>query len=90
MLVTGPKKWINVDNYPPEEIDPVLVECYAGAAYPEKPLALTWEGERLEIAQIEYQARTPDGWFYRVRTMNSEVFELRYEESNDRWYVSQP
>lgn len=67
-----------------------MVECYAGATYPEKPLALYWDGERLEIEQIEFQVRVPDGWRYRVRTINSQVFELKYEENNARWYVSQP
>ena len=26
-----------------------LVECHSGFSYAEKPVALTWEGQRLEV-----------------------------------------
>ena len=40
-------------------IDPV--ECHSGFEYAERPIALTWEGQRLEIAAIESTWRIPGG-----------------------------
>ncbi len=45
------------------------VECLSSSAYPERPIALTWEGERLEIIAILSQWRTPEALRFRVRTL---------------------
>ena len=31
----------------------VIVECYAGHRFPERPRAFDWEGERIEVEEVE-------------------------------------
>jgi hypothetical protein len=64
------------------------VECYSGYEYAERPLALRWEGRRLEIEQVEAQWRIPGGKRFRVRTQDGRSFELFYGELYDEWRVN--
>ena len=66
------------------------VECISSFQYAERPIALHWEGERLEIEAIEAQARTLEGKRFRVRTADGQVFELAYGEADDEWRIQQP
>ncbi len=66
-----------------------IVECYSGSTYAEKPVALHWEGERLEIEEIESNWRDPNGPAFRVRTRAGRRFELHYDEIKDEWQVKQ-
>jgi hypothetical protein len=65
------------------------VECHSGFTYAEKPLALTWEGQHLEITQILAEWRTPEEKLFRVRTGDGRVFELAYNQANDEWQIQQ-
>jgi hypothetical protein len=67
-----------------------IVECHSEFAYAEKPVALTWEGQRFEIAETLASWRTPDGRHFRVRTDDGQTFELLYLESTDEWKIHQP
>lgn len=67
--------------------DRPLVECHSGYEYAERPLALRWEGRRLEIEQVEAQWRIPGGKRFRVRAQTGQVFELLYGELSDQWRV---
>ena len=67
-----------------------IVECHSGFAYAEKPVALTWEGQRLEITSILDQWRLPGGRCFRVETSNGQILELSYDELNDEWHIHQP
>lgn len=58
-----------------------LVECHSGSAYAERPRALTWQGQRLTIAEILSQGRTPQAKWFRVRTTDGQVFELSHVET---------
>lgn len=57
------------------------VECYSGAAYGERPLAFTWQGQRYSILEVLSQGRTPQGKWFRVRTEAGDLFELSYMEA---------
>ncbi|MCJ7622520.1 MAG: hypothetical protein MUO76_03380 [Anaerolineaceae bacterium] len=63
------------------------VECHSGSRYGERPIALRWQGQRLEILAIEVQWRSPEGPCFRVRTGQDLVFELVYSESDDAWHI---
>jgi len=63
------------------------VACYAGARYPERPRAFVHQGERLTVAQIENQERTPRGIRFRVRVSDGRHFWLSYDEIDDVWDV---
>ena len=64
-----------------------IVECRSSSTYPERPLALTWEGERLEILAILSRRRTPEGYWFRVRTRDLQTFDLTFLEAGDRWKI---
>ncbi len=69
----------------------ISVECYAGSRYPERPRALWWEGERLEVEGIERHWRTqgvahrdPILYHYQVRTAQG-GFHLIYDTDDETW-----
>ena len=64
-----------------------LVECYSGQTYAERPLAIYWEGERLEVIEILTRWRFPRGRKFRVRVEDDQVFELSYDEVLDHWQI---
>jgi hypothetical protein len=70
-----------------EEVTP-LVECHSGYTYAEKPIALHWEGERQEIAEIEAEWRRPEGKGFRVRTVRGDRYELFYNEKDSDWRIT--
>ena len=68
---------------------PERVECYSGLEYAERPTALHWKGERLEVEAVEAQWRISGGKKFRVRTTDGQMFELLYVELYDEWRVHQ-
>ena len=64
-----------------------FIECHSGYAYAERPVALTWEGQRTEIVKILAQWRTPNMKCFRVRTSDGQEFELSYSEATDEWQI---
>jgi hypothetical protein len=67
-----------------------IVECHSDYEYAERPVALTWKGQRLEISEILERWRIPGASCFRVRTSDGQVFELFYGELYDEWRVNQP
>ena len=65
-----------------------LVECHSGFTYADRPIALRWEDERLEITEILARWRIPGGRRFRVSVDDGRVFELFYGELYDEWRVS--
>lgn len=65
------------------------VECISSSIYPERPIALIWDGQRQEVKAIEAQWRTPEGVGFRVLTTDGQNFELFYGESTDEWNIHQ-
>ena len=65
-----------------------LVECHSGYEYAERPTALRWEGQRLEIVEIQDQWRIPGAHCFRVRTSDERTFELFYGELYDEWRIN--
>jgi hypothetical protein len=66
-----------------------LVECHSDSGYAEKPVALTWEGRRLDIDLVLAEWRTPEAKYFRVRTSDGQVFELCYTEAAETWRIQQ-
>ena len=64
------------------------VECLSGHTYAERPIALWWEGERLNIVEIVARWRIPGGYRFRVQAEDDQIFELCYSELQDEWQVS--
>jgi hypothetical protein len=64
-----------------------LVECHSGFEYAERPIALRWEGQRVEIEAVEAEWRIPGGHCFRVLTRDQRRFELFYGELYDEWRI---
>ncbi len=60
-----------------------IVECLSDFTYPMRPIALTWQGRRLEISGTLSEWRTPAARHFRVSTADGLNFELIYNESPD-------
>ncbi len=71
---------------PPHNEEPV--ECHSGFEYAERPTALRWEGQRLEVEAILDQWRISGGKCFRVRVTDGRVFELFYGELYDEWRIN--
>lgn len=67
----------------------MLVECRSDTEYAERPVALHWQGERIEIVEILTRWRTPESKCFRVRTANGQIFELAYHETTSEWHIQQ-
>ena len=79
---------------PHEKID---VECYSGYKANERPVAFTYQKRRREVAEIVdrwyeggLEAQNSDVSYFKVRTVEGEVFLLRYVSLFDAWSVVMP
>ncbi|MGQ9839373.1 MAG: UTP--glucose-1-phosphate uridylyltransferase [Anaerolineae bacterium] len=66
----------------------IQVRCYAGARYPERPVAFLWGGRWLNVAQVVRQARTPEGLRFDVVVEQGERYRLSWIERGDVWGVA--
>jgi hypothetical protein len=64
-----------------------IVECLSDLEYADRPLSLTWQGYRYEIAEIFARWRGPGEKGFRVKTVNGLAFELTYLEFSDAWHI---
>lgn len=64
-----------------------LVECHSGAEYADRPTAFTWQGRRMEIAEILGRWRKPGGKSFCIKTTDGQVFDLIYREIPDDWLI---
>ena len=65
----------------------VVVECHSGYTFPQRPKAIHKDNVRLEIEVIETEWRSPQGKFFRVKTIDGSIFVLFYDESSDNWQI---
>lgn len=63
------------------------VECVSDWTYAGRPLAVTWEGRRFVVEQVESEWQAPDGRHYRVTCMGGRCFELAYLSAEDNWRI---
>jgi hypothetical protein len=64
------------------------VECRSESSYPEKPVALTWEGMRREVDAILSRSRDPQGYRFQVRTTDGLVFDIEFTLATDAWRIT--
>ena len=64
-----------------------VVECRSDDTYAGRPVALYWQGQRLQIFGILASWRTPDEKRFRVSLPDGQVFDLGYSESLDAWNI---
>jgi len=63
------------------------VRCYAGASYPERPVAFEWQGGWLEVAELLRQARTPEGLEFDVLAEGGRRYRLAWHAETDEWDI---
>lgn len=66
----------------------VIVSCYSGAFYAERPKTITVDGRLIEIETILSRWRTPEGLFFRVSITQEQAINLFYSEAKDEWEVA--
>jgi len=64
-----------------------IVECLSSSTYAERPLALQWAGDRLEVEAVLAQWRTGEERWFRVRTRDGRFFDLAYAENGEGWRI---
>ena len=67
-----------------------IVECHSEHEYAERPVAFTWNEQRLEISEIMEGWHSPGEKYFLVRTTDGQIFELCYGEFTDEWRTRQP
>ena len=65
----------------------VHVECYSGSRYAERPIAVHWQGKRLEVRQVLHSWHTPNGPGFDVFVVDGRSLRLMYDERCDSWTV---
>ena len=68
----------------------VVVECYSGHTYADRPKTFYLDEERFEVESIETEWRSPKGKHFQVISKNRITFELIYDEANDNWRIRKP
>jgi hypothetical protein len=66
-----------------------LVECYSGATYAERPVAIHWQGQRLVVGQVLRSWRTPAGPRFEVTVAGQRRFRLQLDEVAGTWDVQE-
>jgi hypothetical protein len=66
----------------------VSVECYSGAAYAERPVAISFGSERWLIEQVLRAERTPQGKHFKAVLVDGREVALEYFEHEDLWKVT--
>jgi surfactin synthase thioesterase subunit len=65
------------------------VECYSGYRYAQRPVAILWGEERLEVSEVEAEWHTTEGKRFWVRTVDGSRFDLHYSAVEDDWLIQQ-
>jgi surfactin synthase thioesterase subunit len=63
------------------------VECYSGHRYAQRPVAIIWGEERLEVSEVEAEWHTTEGKRFWVRIVDGRGFALSYSTEKDEWEV---
>jgi hypothetical protein len=66
-----------------------LVECHSEYQYAERPIAFSWNGERIVVTEVITHWRSPRGMHFKVLTAMQGIFELSYLELEGIWEVQQ-
>jgi hypothetical protein len=81
--------WCGTKNAGGWGLNNLKVNCYSGQSYAERPKSFTWEGVEYEIEEIEKEWREPENRCFQVKTKDNKQFQLCYNESQDRWSLTE-
>ena len=63
----------------------LIVKCYSGHTYAQEPRSFEWRGVEYEVVEIEKAWQEPGERHFQVRTRDSKLFKLCYNETEKRW-----
>jgi len=63
----------------------IKVKCYSGYVYAGEPRSFVWQDKELGIKAVEKAWQEPGKRLFRVVTEDGKLFELCYNEADDRW-----
>ena len=66
-------------------VNNLKVNCYSGHTYAEEPRSFEWEGAEYEVVEVEKVWVGPGVRHFQVRTRDNKLFQLCYNEKEDRW-----
>ncbi|MFC1990633.1 hypothetical protein ACFLU9_00575 [Chloroflexota bacterium] len=67
----------------------LIVKCYSGHTYAEEPRSFECGGVDYEVERIEKAWREPGERHFLVRVGGSKSFKLCYNETEDRWSITE-
>ena len=70
-------------------VENLIVNCYSGHTYAEEPRSFEWEGIEYEVEKIEKGWQEPGKRYFQVRTKDNKLFRLCYNETEDRWSLTE-
>jgi len=68
-------------------MDKIEVKCYSGHTYAQRPVSFCWQDKEHKISEIEKEWLEPGKKFFRVVNEDEKVFELCYNEAQDKWWL---
>ncbi len=71
------------------DLNIALVECRSDGSYAGRPLAVSWQGARFVVKEVQAEWRSPEGKHFRVKTQQEKAFECLYLEAEDTWKVKE-
>ena len=66
----------------------VRVECYSGHKAEERPVRILFEGQTLEIADVEDRWYSPGATYFRVLAESGDRYVLRHDDAQDVWSLT--
>jgi hypothetical protein len=63
----------------------IQVECYSGHEYAQRPVALWWERERVEVVALLAEAHRPGAKRFTVETQDNRRWVIEYHFDLDSW-----
>ena len=70
------------------ELGKLKVSCYSGQAYAQRPRSFVWKGVEYEVEEIEKEWLEPGERHFQLRTKDSKLFQLCYNETQDLWSLT--
>jgi hypothetical protein len=78
------------------KLNPIQIECYAGAKADETPRRFTWEERTIEVGEVLdrwYQVESKPEWpradYFKVRGQDGRDYLLKHDLESDEWFLGQ-
>jgi len=67
---------------------PIVVECYAGYRYPERPLAFQIRDRNFKVEKIMDRWYGEEAYYFKVLADDQRVYLLSYRPGQDAWTLT--